>query len=149
MRTRNKAFTLVEILIVVVILGILAAIVVPQFASATKDAQAGNLKAQIKQIQNQLELARARGSTGLYPDLNTGGDWVNFIAGGYIRALPKNPFNALSSVTTVTGVADVPDPTTGDWAGVAGAGWKYNSDTGDFTACYFDEVGGTITPLIP
>ena len=35
----RKAFTLVEILIVVVILGILAAIVIPQFTSASEDAQ--------------------------------------------------------------------------------------------------------------
>ena len=40
---RAKGFTLVEILIVVVILGILAAIVVPQFTNATQDAQGGNL----------------------------------------------------------------------------------------------------------
>lgn len=155
MRTlRNKAFTLVEILIVVVILGILAAIVVPQFASATKDAQAGNLKAQIKEIQNQIELAKARSTNGLYPDLkaaNAAGtitDWGAFIDGGYIRALPKNPFNGLSTVDAVTG-GDVPTAGTGDWAGTANFGWKYNSDTGDFTACYFDEVNGLITPLVP
>ena len=38
-RTAKKAFTLVEILIVVVILGILAAIVVPQFTNATRYTQ--------------------------------------------------------------------------------------------------------------
>lgn len=151
MRTlRNKAFTLVEILIVVVILGILAAIVVPQFASATKDAQAGNLKAQIKQIQNQLELGKARPSAfwaaGSYPDLTTGGDWVNFISEGYIRALPKNPFNGM---TTISEVATVPDPVTGAWAGTANFGWLYNPATGDFTACYFDEVAGTIDAANP
>uniref|UniRef100_UPI00344B0621 type II secretion system protein GspG n=1 Tax=uncultured Caulobacter sp. TaxID=158749 RepID=UPI00344B0621 len=47
------------------ILGILATIVVPQFANATKDSQAGNIKAQIKSISNQLELYKAR--VGTYP----------------------------------------------------------------------------------
>lgn len=37
-RPRNRAFTLIEILIVVVILGILAAIVIPQFTEASGDA---------------------------------------------------------------------------------------------------------------
>ena len=56
----RSGFTLVEILIVVVILGILAAIVIPQFTNATQDAQAGNLKAQIASIQRQVELYRAK-----------------------------------------------------------------------------------------
>ena len=36
---KNRGFTLVEILIVVIILGILAAIVIPQFTSASSDAR--------------------------------------------------------------------------------------------------------------
>ncbi len=68
MRNRTKkAFTLVEILIVVVILGILAAIVVPQFTNATQDAQTGNLRAQLKSLQNQIELFKAR--TNSYPTI--------------------------------------------------------------------------------
>ena len=65
-RTVRKAFTLVEILIVVVILGILAAIVVPQFTNATQDAQAGNLKAQLSSLNRQIELYRAR-NQGVLP----------------------------------------------------------------------------------
>ena len=146
MRTlRNKAFTLVEILIVVVILGILAAIVVPQFASATKDAQAGNLKAQIKEIQNQLELSKARSTHGQYNDPSTD-DWASFIAQGYIRAKPKNPFNGLTTVSTTNAVLD---PVTGQMPGVANFGWVVNPLTGDFTACYFDEAAGVIDAANP
>src|SRR5258706_3806051 len=103
MRNRTKkAFTLVEILIVVVILGILAAIVVPQFTNATQDAQGGNLKAQIKSVQNQLELYKARNNT--YPlmvDLNADAvlpesldkthGWKALIDGKYIKTTPRNP----------------------------------------------------------
>jgi type II secretion system protein G len=99
----RKGFTLVEILIVVVILGILAAIVVPQFTNATQDAQAGNIKAQLDTLNNQVELFRAR--TNGYPELDGDGGWgdiddedPSMIGGGYIKAAPVNPFNNSSSV---------------------------------------------------
>jgi len=56
MRARvASAFTLVEILIVVIILGILAAIVIPQFTSATQDA---------KSAATYNELQKLRGPSG-------------------------------------------------------------------------------------
>lgn len=155
MRNRiRKGFTLVEILIVVVILGILAAIVVPQFTNATQDAQAGNLKAQIKSIQNQIELFKARnqGGDGLYPVID-GADataWVSLIdplangndgtivngvsntADAYIKEAPKNPFNGSVAVAA---------------ARAAGNGWAYDRATGTLQACYFNGV--SITPDTP
>ncbi len=142
----NKAVTLVEILIVVVILGILAAIVVPQFANATKDSQAGNIKAQIKSISNQLELYKAR--VGTYPtivELNTNptsgspGGWGVMIDGGYLKAAPKNPTNALSDVEAGTLVA-----ATGEVDGTGATGWAYDEATGDFGANNFSEATGTV-----
>ena len=150
MRTRrNKAFTLVEILIVVVILGILAAIVVPQFANATKDSQAGNLKAQIKEIQNQLELYKAR--EGAYPSLAelqadpagypAGTGWSVMIEKGYIKAAPKNPAMSPSTSTVNTGARDL---STGQMDGDGAAAWGYDEATGDFGANNFDEALGTV-----
>ena len=56
--TRNprRAFTLVEILIVVVILGILAAIIIPQFADASSDARTTNLRTTLANVRNQIEI---------------------------------------------------------------------------------------------
>lgn len=142
MRNRmKKAFTLVEILIVVVILGILAAIVVPQFTNATQDAQSGNIRAQLKSLQNQIELFKARSTDGQYPDL-VGDGWDTMIDpngdgdfnDGYIKTAPKNPFN---SQTTVAATA------------VAGNGWHYVRATGTLGACYYDEATDTLTPTTP
>src|SRR3954468_9830407 len=96
MRNRvRKAFTLVEILIVVVILGILAAIVVPQFTNATQDAQGGNIQTQLDTLQNQIELYKARNN--VYPDILT--DWSQLTGNaGYLKAVPKNPVNGASTV---------------------------------------------------
>lgn len=51
-----KGFTLVELLIVVIILTILAAIVVPQFATSTEDAKFGSLKMTLSEMRNAVEL---------------------------------------------------------------------------------------------
>src|SRR6476620_6003827 len=52
----RKGFTLVEILIVVIILGILAAIVIPQFTNASEDARKSNMKSQLQTLRSQVEL---------------------------------------------------------------------------------------------
>jgi len=102
-QTVRKGFTLVEILIVVVILGILAAIVVPQFTNATQDAQAGNIKAQLDTLNNQIELFRAR--TNTYPDFTSATVWDGMITGGYVKSAPINPFNGLSTVNVGSSTA--------------------------------------------
>ncbi|MEM9111640.1 MAG: prepilin-type N-terminal cleavage/methylation domain-containing protein, partial [Planctomycetota bacterium] len=49
----RKGFTLVEILIVVVILGILAAIVIPQFTNASEAAKASSVLSQLQTLRSQ------------------------------------------------------------------------------------------------
>lgn len=127
------AFTLVEILIVVVILGILAAIVVPQFTNASEDAQAGNVATQLSTIRNQIELFRARNS-GQYPAVPDGGGahagWGVLVEDGFLKAPPLNPRNNENSLAAAAGATD--GWYTFDSDGVGG--W----DT--INACYFDEV---------
>lgn len=151
MRTRvRKAFTLVEILIVVVILGILAAIVVPQFTNATQDAQGGNIQAQLDTLNNQIELWKARHNGQLPATDMTTYDWASMItndgtdpnSGGYIKAAPRNPACPNQANATLIG-----NP------GDADVGWHWDpalgGGTGLLVAAYFDETTGKVTPGTP
>jgi type II secretion system protein G len=134
-RGRNRAFTLVEILIVVVILGILAAIVVPQFTNAANDARAGNIVTQLQTLNNQIELFAAR-NNGTYPDFATNG-WDELINGAYLKDEPHSP--AWPDAATNTSVEVGADGTTGS----ADTAWVWDGDT--MFASYFDEDTGEIT----
>src|SRR5438105_15431211 len=79
-RTKKQGgFTLVEILIVVIILGILAAIVIPQFTSASQDARKNSLASQLQTLRSQIELYKLQHLDNL-PSALVGGspDWSQF-----------------------------------------------------------------------
>jgi general secretion pathway protein G len=141
--TIRKAFTLVEILIVVVILGILAAIVVPQFTSATQDSQAGNIKSQLGTLQRQIELFQAKNNE--YPDFGTDGwgtttDTGTMIGGKFIKEAPSNPAGTLTSAERkLVGVV------TGTAKGLAARGWAWNSTDNTIYASFFVESTGQLS----
>ncbi len=143
-RTRPAlGFTLVEILIVVVILGILAAVVVPQFASASETARSSSLKGSLQVIRSQVELYHAQHDS-TYPSLaQLGAAWNVLLSrtditgdvgsppvdgvhvyGPYIKKMPINPFEDSQTVsdTAAAGVGWVYDETTGKVFGVMAIG---------------------------
>ena len=109
----RRGFTLIEILIVVVILGILAAVVVPQFTNAADDANDAAVRTQLQTLRGQIELYRAQNAAD--PDLIDTG-WTDMIEGDYLMISPTNP---LTSSSSVAAAAD---------EGVAWV-WKNKSDT--------------------
>ncbi len=148
-RNRNSGFTLVEILIVVVILGILAAIVIPQFTDASQNARASSLVSQMQTIRSQLELYQVQ-HNGQYPDLSAdwtrltrrtnangdvmpdGGDATLFPFGPYLQHAPYNPYTDAQLVVAVG-------------AGAVTDGWEYVQGTGAISAVGFDEATMTYT----
>ena len=149
---RGRAFTLVEVLIVVVILGILSAIVVPQFTNATQDAMAGNLQDQLNTLNNQIELYKARNNNMLPPEFASGGGttgpsdpgpWTTMVNQGYIKGPPQNP--ACPSRATGGDPAYLDIGTGFAAAGVASHGWGYDTATQTLYASYFDEINRVVS----
>jgi general secretion pathway protein G len=107
-RHARTGFTLIELLIVVVILGILAAIVVPQFSNASDSAVKSALKSQLQTISSQLELYRVQ-HQGSYPELAAESDpnegWGPMISEGYLKEVPFNGYVGMGSVATGTAAA--------------------------------------------
>ena len=139
---RTRGFTLVEILIVVVILGILAAIVIPQFTDASTEAKASSLMSDLQTIRSQIQLykiqhndnfpgiangthtagagfeASLTAETDVYGEAGTG-------FGPYVQQFPTNGFNQLDTIL---------EQATTPGAATNATGWFYNNATGEFRA---------------
>ena len=85
---RQRGFTLIELVVVIVILGVLAAIALPRFMNATNDAHiaavkgsGGALAAGVALVRSQWELNRVKGADALDSDGNPNTNVVGFGAG--------------------------------------------------------------------
>lgn len=145
---RRAGFTLVELLIVVVILGILAGVVLPQISSSTEDASYSAAYQNVQTLRAAVDMYKV--NHGKYPGYPAGGGApteATFVAqmtlvskkdgstaalgtagypyGPYIKAgIPENPFNNLSTVKIIADGAAFPtaaDDTTG---------WIFKPETG-------------------
>jgi len=143
-RSVARGFTLVEILIVVIILGILAAIVIPQFTNASTDAKKSNMASQDQTIKSQISLYMLQ-HNDTAPALSGGGlgdaSWDALCStsvvgsttfGPYLPNAPVNPLTNSSTVVTFT-------PGTAPTASTAN-GWYYYATTGEFHGA--DSLGG-------
>jgi general secretion pathway protein G len=132
-KNTRQAFTLIEILIVVIILGILAAIIIPRFANASKDAKRAALSSQLNQIRAQIQLYIIEHGDNRPPNF-TGSNWTDLttqtIYNGTNRGpyLPNIPINTLNGFTNI--VVVLTDPAWGDPVVGANIGYVYNSNNG-------------------
>lgn len=146
---RDKGFTLIEILIVVVILGILSSIVIPQFSNATHESREATLRDCLRYLRTQITIFKAQhrdvspgypnGDNSATADAGTflqqmtlcSDEYCNLSAtptttckyGPYLSAMPANPISTSAGLWVVSGTgmpaADQSQP----------YGWIYNPQT--------------------
>jgi general secretion pathway protein G len=139
----RRGFTLIEILIVVVILGILAAIVIPQFTDASFEASVSSLQTQLQTVRSQIELYNVQNPATPYDAAGFGDDgagaqegnianfWNALVQGDYLQTAPRNPLQNGSSTVAA--------------AAAGGVGWVWD-DFGSAWALNLyavDETGGS------
>lgn len=141
--TKNQGFTLVEILIVVVILGILAAIVIPQFTDASTQSKVSSVQTTLQTLRSQVQLYKIQhndlvpsseaqltmftnidGSvTAATKDVATG-----VIYGPYVQTVPANPFMTGDTADDITFGALLACPADG------ASGWYISTASGNVWA---------------
>lgn len=131
---RRKAFTLIEVMIVVVVLAIIAGAVIPQFQDSTKHAKTNATKFNLRMLREQLQvysnehegrkpttldaLTKQTNSTGAT------GATSAFPYGPYVLELPVN---SITDSNIVRAVAENPPAAA---TGADDAGWLYHAASG-------------------
>jgi general secretion pathway protein G len=132
---KKAAFTLVELLIVVVILGILAAVVIPQFSDASTETRMSSLQENLTTIRKQIDVYKLQ-HQGILPGQATFADQmtkktdvdgtVNVATGKfgpYLQRIPNNPFTNGGTGNDVTNTA-----------AATNKAWFWEATTGEFKA---------------
>ena len=139
MKRNSRGFTLVEILIVVIILGILAAIVIPQFTNASNDARNNSVASTLQTMRSQVELFKIHHAdtppaatalntvmTGKTNPTDTTQTAATGTLGPYLQQFPTNPVNGFNTVVNAAGTA---------------AGWVYTVNGGTYTLSATNTTG--------
>jgi len=135
------AFTLVEVLIVVVIMAVLAGVVITRYFDTSTDAKESVITHNLHVLQSQIGLYNIN-HLGKYPELtdgdlpqltratNTAGDLgpsgPAHPYGPYVDVIPENPFNESAKVVPVATPRQTPTAPADD-----SSGWQYDEVTGD------------------
>ncbi len=136
----RKAFTLVEILIVVIILGILAAVVIPRFSQASAESSAAATLTDLVKMRKAIGVYRARNNGQLPPISEIDGDpaasWGPLVgqAGEYMQTAPTNSWIGGNNSQRVIIIENY-DP---EGTFQADYGWVFDPIVGELYAGSFD-----------
>jgi prepilin-type N-terminal cleavage/methylation domain-containing protein len=124
---RNSAFTLVELIVVIVVLAILSGVAIPKYFDYTTKAKEaackGVLGATRSAIANFYSNAIVNSGTAAYPSLTN----MQTVGSVMQEPMPANPYNGSTAVAAATYSSSAP-PVSGS------SGWNYDAASGKFWA---------------
>lgn len=156
---KQKGFTLIELVVVIVILGVLAAVALPRFMNATNDAHSaavkgtgGALAAGVALVRSQWELNKAKGTTGNTNVTSFGDGTVDVSAGGWPIGTSTSG-DAAACVEIWKGVLQGSAPSvvatsgTADYVatGTTTCTYAYSLDGGSTRSIQYDTATGVVT----
>lgn len=126
-RLRNqRGFTVIELVIIIVILGILAAVAIPKYKDLSGEAREASARSSLGSIRSAITIYYANQAvkTGkaVWPSLKD----VRSVGTVMAQAIPANPYQS----KVADSVVDATGKTKGTVIGKAG-GWAYNPATGE------------------
>ena len=100
---KNKGFSLIEVMVVILIIGIMTAIIAPNILGNTEEAKLKKAAIDIKQLENALEMYKLRNNN--FPTTEQGLEALvtasniepvprNFPQDGFIKSLPQDPWGS-------------------------------------------------------
>ena len=160
----ESGFTLLEMIIVIIIMGILAAVIIPQISTSTEDAKLSSVKTDLSTMRNAVEIYYAQHNS-TYPGFNDNAGTAGPVLAGpaataFVEQLTqytdingdvqgtkdathkygpyikggKLPLNSYNDSNAVVCDVATQDITVRAWDGVGTAGWHFYTQTGVLVA---------------
>jgi general secretion pathway protein G len=129
MKTRNnrrRGFTLIELVVVVLILGIIGAVAAPKMLNTMATAKTNSAKQNVQIIRAAIEMYKSQDPNNAYPPANAATPLATSLAPYLKGPFPASPLTNNNSTVTDSSANPLV------YVSANTAGWLYNSTTGDF-----------------